>query len=236
MRAGILAAGAGSRFVEAGWEEPKPLIRIKDKAIISHVLDNLFTAGVENVDVLLNGEKRFDPVEAHLKKMPEARRIRVWRRTTRSSYESFCFLLERLEKPPFLISTVDSILAQEDLNDFLKVESYPVACSLALAVTDFVHDDNPLWVDLNQEGKITRIGDRVPDKRHVTAGLYLILRDLKNHAADHRFSALRHYLKHLTESGVSVWGKKFRVALDIDSPGDIQVAESFLQQERHTQN
>lgn len=229
MNAGILAAGTGSRFVAAGWDEPKPLIRIKGKPIISHVLDNLFFAGVENVDILLNGEKRFDPVEEYLNELPEASRIRVWRKTTQSSYESFCFLMERLVTPPFVISTVDSILAREDLDDFLHQESYPGTCRISLAVTDFVHDENPLWVELDKEGKIRCIGDSVPQKHQVTAGLYLILKDLKKPAPDHRFPALRYYLQHLMRDKGIVCGKIFRTVLDIDNPEDIRVAESILQ-------
>ena len=39
-----------------------------------------------------------------------------------------------------MMSTVDSILHQEELHRFLQVKSYPADCRLALAVTDSVSD------------------------------------------------------------------------------------------------
>ncbi len=226
MKAGILAAGTGSRFVQAGWDVPKPLIRIKGKPIISHVLDNLFDAGVETVDIILNGQERFDPTEEFIRQLPQASKIRVWRKSTQSSFESFCFLMGRLQEPPFVISTVDSILVKEDLRDFLNLGTYPAECSLALAVTGFVHDEKPLWVEMTEQGQIIRMGDAVQNRRYVTAGLYLVLKGLSEPGSMGRFSALRHYLGHLMKVGEPVWGKIFQRVMDIDRPEDIEIAES----------
>ena len=180
MKAGIIAAGTGSRFFEAGWNEPKPLIPVNGKPLIAYVLENLFQAGVNRIDILLNEEPRFDPVDAYLKELPEAARIQVWRKTTRSSYESFRYVMARLNKPPFLICTVDTIMNHEELGDYLSLDSYPSDCGLVLAVTDFVYDEKPLWVELTEAGQITCLGDSVAHKQYVTAGAYLILKEITN--------------------------------------------------------
>ncbi len=183
MKAGILAAGTGSRFLQAGWDEPKPLVRLADRPIIHHVLDNLFQAGVESVEVLLNGHERFDPVEDYLRGLPGAeQRIRVSRKITRSSFETFSCLLKQMGPPPFVLSTVDSILDRRDLERFLQPESYPPECALALAVTDYVNDEKPLWVEFDPTGKISCIGEGVSEKRYVTAGIYFVLKDLSETA------------------------------------------------------
>lgn len=227
MKAGILAAGEGSRFVRAGWDVPKPLIRVGGKPILVHVLDNLFHAGIETVDIILNGEERFDQTEAFIESLPQASRIRVWRKSTRSSFESFCFLTDQLREPPFVISTVDAVTAEQDLRDFLDLRTYPDTCSLALAVTDFVRDEKPLWVEMTEKGRIVCIGEGVRDKRHVTAGLYLVLKELNARGPNRdRFPALRNYLGHLMEIETPVWGKMFERVLDIDEPEDIEIAES----------
>lgn len=105
MKAGIFAAGMGSRFREAGCTVPKPLVKLQDRPLVRHVLDNLFRADIESVDILLNKESSFDAVESYLLDVPEAGRIRTWRKTTTSSYESFCYIMDRLGDPPFLITT-----------------------------------------------------------------------------------------------------------------------------------
>ncbi|MFC1889046.1 NDP-sugar synthase [Thermodesulfobacteriota bacterium] len=229
MKAGILAAGAGSRFVEAGWKEPKPLIELQGRPIVSHVLEGLFRAGIDGVEILLNGKPRFDPVEAYVKQLPESQMIRVWRKTTPSSFASFRFLMDRLGSPPYLLTTVDTIFLQEDLDAFIRQDAYPPSCGLALAVTDFVHDTNPLWADLEEGGRIRALGESTVVRSHVTAGLYLVLKDLADRAKGQTFPALRAFLQSLVLDGeAEVYGRVFRRALDIDSPEDIEVAESVL--------
>lgn len=228
MKAGILAAGVGSRFVEAGWSEPKPLIELRGKPIVSHVLEGLFRAGIDGVEILLNGEPRFDPVEAYVKQLPESSRIRVRRKTTPSSFASFRFLMETLADPPYLLTTVDTIFGQEDLDAFIRRDAYPPSCGLALAVTDFVHDTSPLWADLEEGGRIGALGESAVVRRHVTAGLYLVLKDLAGSTKGQTYSALRKFLQSLVLGGVELHGKYFDKALDIDSPEDIEVAERVL--------
>ncbi|MEW6439601.1 MAG: NTP transferase domain-containing protein [bacterium] len=226
MKAGIFAAGTGSRFLEAGWREPKPLIRIQGRPLISYLLDNLFQAGVDRTEVLLNEEPRFDAVEQYLSERPEARRIHVSRKTTASSYESFAFLMERLGDPPYLLTTVDTIVSGRELKALLAVGSYPAECSLVLAVTKFVEDTKPLWVELSETGRVDRIGSSVCGRQWVTAGLYLVLKDLPGLAAGRTVPALRNYLEWVVDR-VCVWGKEFAMALDIDSPEDVRLAERF---------
>jgi NDP-sugar pyrophosphorylase family protein len=232
MKAGIFAAGMGSRFQQAGWRQPKPLIALHGKPLIAHVLENLFQAGIEEVDLLLNREPQSDPVDAYVRGLPEASRVRIWRKTTSTSYESFCFLMDRIGSPPFLLSTVDTIFPVDALKDFLEIRSYPSSCRLALAVTDWVHDEKPLWVGIGEEGKILEIGESVSAKESVTAGLYLVLRELAVPATGKPFAALRDFLVNVVEKGGEVWAKRFPMALDIDSPEDIRMAESLLHESR----
>ena len=230
MKAGIFAAGMGSRFQEAGWRQPKPLIALHGKPLIAFVLESFFQAGIKEVNLLLNKEPLSDPVETYVKALPEASRVRIWRKTTRTSYESFCFLMDRMGGPPFLLSTVDTIFPVDALKDFLVTQSYPSSCRLALAVTNWVHDEKPLWVEITEEGRILKIGESVSERKSVTAGLYLVLRELPEPATPKSFSALRDFLADLVGKGVGVWAKRFPMALDIDCPDDIRMAESLLQE------
>ena len=51
----IPAAGAGSRFANAGYQHPKPFIPIKGKSMIDHVIDNIATRA-DRVYVILRTE------------------------------------------------------------------------------------------------------------------------------------------------------------------------------------
>ena len=228
MKAGIFAAGTGSRFLQAGWKEPKPMVRINGKPLVSYLLDNLFQVGVERVEILLNGEPRFDAVEDYLRHLPEASRIGISRKTTASSYESFVFVMNRLGPPPFLMTTVDTISSRQELRALLDLEPYPPQCSLVLAVTDFQGDTKPLWVEWSREGRIRRIGESSATRDVVTAGLYLVLRELPKPAPETPVAALRDYLEFVVDLQSCVWGRKFNMALDIDCPEDVRLAESLL--------
>jgi len=140
--------------------------------------------------------------------------------------------MDRIGSPPFLLSTVDTIFPVDALKDFLVIRSYPSSCRLALAVTDWVHDEKPLWVEIGEEGKILNMGESVSEKESVTAGLYLVLRELAEPATERPFAALRDFLVDVVEKGGEVWAKRFPMALDIDCPEDIRMAESLLQEFR----
>lgn len=230
MKAGIFAAGMGTRFLEAGWKKPKPLISLRGKPLIGHVLESLSRAGIEEVELLLNEEPFFDPVQAYVEALPEDFRVRLWRKTTKSSYESFCFLMDRIGTPPFLLTTVDTLFPADALKDFLEVRSYPSTCRLVLAVTDFVDDEKPLWVEASEEGRILNIGESVSNRASVTAGLYLVLQALTEAGNRKSFGALRDFLGDLVGEQGEVWAKKFPMALDIDRPRDVRVAEGLLEE------
>jgi hypothetical protein len=100
---------------------------------------------------------------------------------------------------------------------------------MVLAVTDFVHDEKPLWLERNQDGKVLALGESVRSKTEVTAGLYLVLKELTGQKTRGPFTALREFLGDLVESGGEVWAGEFPMALDIDCPDDIRVAESLLE-------
>jgi len=228
MKAGIFAAGTGTRFLQAGWKEPKPLVQINGRPLLSYLMDSLFQAGVEHVEILLNGEPRFDAVGEYLRQRPEAAQIGISRKTTESSYESFVFVMKRLGTPPFVITTVDTIFSAGELKDLLALGPYPPQCSLVLAVTGFQGDTKPLWVELSEEGRIQRIGESSRGRDTVTAGLYLVLRELPKPGPNRPIAALREYLEFVVGQDSCVWGRRFKMALDIDSPEDVRLAESVL--------
>ncbi len=231
MKAGIIAAGHGTRFSEAGWGMPKPLVPVNGRHLIDHVLQSLLESGrVDQIGVLLNGEEGADLVEDHVRQGEYSSKVTVWRRTTASSYESFRYVCRRLGDTPFVISTVDTLFDPSELRGFLDLGLYQPRYELVLGVTDFVHDEKPLWVSQDRVGTVVSLGDEVPDKQLVTAGLYLVLRPLRELECQD-FSALRECLKCVVASGRSVFGSRLTRAIDVDTPEDVRLAEDFMRAE-----
>ena len=52
----IPMSGIGKRFIDAGYEDPKPLILVDDKPIIEHVI-GLFP-GVKDISFICNEDRR----------------------------------------------------------------------------------------------------------------------------------------------------------------------------------
>ena len=61
----VLAAGLGKRMRPLTADIPKPLVRLKGRALIDHVLDRLAAAGVARA--IVNVHFLADALEAHLK-------------------------------------------------------------------------------------------------------------------------------------------------------------------------
>lgn len=60
----VLAAGLGTRLRPITDGMPKPLVRIRGRALLDHAIDRLATAGVETV--VVNVHYRADQIIAHL--------------------------------------------------------------------------------------------------------------------------------------------------------------------------
>ena len=95
--------------------------------------------------------------------------------------------------------------------------------AFALGLTPHVDDDNPLWADLDESGRVRRLGGN--GGAHVTAGLYwLPARPVAEPSAD--FGRLRDYLKWLVDAGAPVYGVVLPLVFDIDRAHDVKAAES----------
>ena len=60
----VLCAGLGTRMASAANGRPKPLVRLRDKALLDHVLDRLAAAGVETA--VVNVHHLADQIERHV--------------------------------------------------------------------------------------------------------------------------------------------------------------------------
>ena len=57
MKAVILAAGQGTRIRAVHGERPKCLIKVDHKTILDHKLDGLFSAGIDQIEIVVRYEK-----------------------------------------------------------------------------------------------------------------------------------------------------------------------------------
>jgi NDP-sugar pyrophosphorylase family protein len=242
--AGILAAGEGSRLKGMGL--PKALVPVAGVPLIEWTLRGLKQAGAQTVACIVNENLR--EVERFLLTGDFGLQVRVLVQTTQSSLFSLLALREFLEAAPFLLCTTDTILPLHDWAGFGQAASTirrdgnnKEGLDALLGVTDFVEDENPLWVELDEttEGGLVRaIGPEAERSREsgvklITSGVYAFhpsIYDEAERIAEKEGARLRHLLARLPEVGKRVGAYCFQKTIDVDRPEDLKAAEAFLQE------
>lgn len=238
--AGIIAAGEGSRFKKSGITIHKPMIPVASFPLIGHTLKNLEFVGIKRAVIILNESER--SCVRWVKKNFLRLRLEFIVKSTKSSFESFWLVGQKLGAGRHLICTVDSICLPQELKKMVQV-SEPAALrasngksdNLYLGVTSFVDDEKPLWVIMdNETNQILRLGDPPTTlksgRQYATAGFYnvpdLIFRSLPKE----KILSLRWYLGWLLQKGFPIYGVPLKKVVDVDTPKDIHIAEKFLKE------
>lgn len=228
MKAGIIAAGEGSRLKSEGIEVPKPLVPVNGVPLIERLLRSFMRHGISEVVCIVNEQslevKRF--VEGLGLNIP----VRFVVQTTPSSMHSLFAIAPYLADECFLLSTVDSVFNEHEFSEFMNYAQQRNTVDGVLAVTSFIDDENPLYVRLDASQRILGFSKsaRTP---WVTGGLYVfspaIFKEIDN-VLQQGIERLRNFLGHLVTNGYVLESYAFSKIVDVDHVGDIQAAESLL--------
>ena len=230
MRAGILAAGSGSRL--RGQDAiPKPLRRVAGTPLIERVVDDLERAGATDIHIIINAEST--AIRDYLDRTARSSHLHWIVETTPSSMHSFFRVLESLSAfsadAPYVISTVDVVAPPGTFRRF-RERALTHHADVTFAVTNRIDEDRPLRIDIDERsGGVRSIGRE--NGRWATAGYYLVqpavLRE-RNAAEVAGFAALRAFFGHLHAQGYRLAALPMGDSVDVDSPPDIVAAEALL--------
>ncbi|HZY09690.1 MAG TPA: sugar phosphate nucleotidyltransferase [Bacteroidota bacterium] len=228
MKAGIIAAGEGTRLRADGISVPKPLVQVNGVPLIERLLNSFHRNHITEAVCIVNESsievKKF--VEGKSFKIP----VHFIVKSTPSSMHSLFELSQFLVDDRFLLTTVDSIFQDHEFSHFLKYsESRPTADGI-LAVTNFIDDENPLYVQMNSENRITSF-KKMEQSAWVTGGLYIFSSRIfkeREYVLHRRIERLRNFLAHLLEKDYRLEGFSFSKIVDVDHLQDISKAEELL--------
>ncbi|MEA3307532.1 MAG: NTP transferase domain-containing protein [Elusimicrobiota bacterium] len=227
--AGIFAAGRGSRLKAAFPNLIKPIIPIRQKPLIEWMLKLLREAGFDKITILFNS--RGEEAVNYLNTLNDFKGdLNFILKDTESSWESFSLLSKEIAKKSdnFLLTTVDSFYKPEELKGFAKTQSETNA-DLVLGITNKIHDEKPLYSDIEPSGRIINIGQTCMQKDYITSGLYLVSKALTDKMPDaETFPALRYYLANVVLQNKKIWSHKISESVDVDDASDILLAEDFI--------
>ena len=230
LRGGIIAAGDGSRLREAGFPMPKPLVPVAGVPLIESTIGNFVAAGVASLVIIVNEQAR-TCVEWVLGRFPDLD-VEFIVKTTESSLESFLEVSRRMRGGPALISTVDAWCWPADFVRFVDAALRRPSNASVLAVTPLVADEDPLWVHVDEEGRVQGLGERPATL--VTAGVYLISDRARAVPAPPSLGRLREFLAWLVRQGEPVYAEAIGSVVDVDRASDVALAEALARAGRET--
>jgi len=219
----VIAAGEGSRLKDLG--VPKPLVEIGGTPLIAHVLENFEAAGIASAAVIFNESER--DCEAFVRERFPRLVTSIRIKSTRSSLESYREILAAAPPGRLLVSTVDAFCPRKDFVRFVRRAEALPADATVLAVTRYVHDEKPLWVNLarGHEGRVSAIDGSRGDA--VTAGIYVFPENVRRLAWPADLGRLREYLAWLAREDHPIEALEIEKVVDVDRAEDVAAAEEL---------
>lgn len=230
MNYAIIAAGEGSRLVQEGVKLPKPLVNLNGTPMIKRLIDIFMRCNATSLSIIVNEEMH--QVREYLESLDLPVPLRLVVKSTPSSMHSFFEVSRQFEEGKFCLTTVDTIFHEEEFRKYIEAfENDTTGADGYMAVTSFIDDEKPLYIDTDNEMNITAFKDAAWDGvKFISGGIYGLtppaLRVLED-CMERGVSRMRNYQRALVESGLKLKAFAFDKIVDVDHAGDIETAAAF---------
>lgn len=229
MKYAIIAAGEGSRLASEGIKTPKPLIPLQGVPIIERLVRIFMRHGASSISIIVNeaqpetlsflhGLQREFPIDIVVKSTP-------------SSMHSLHALSHLLCGDKFCLTTVDTLFHEDEFAAYIDALEQSDSDGI-MAVTAYIDDEKPLYVDTDENLNITAFCD-TPDaeSRYISGGIYGLsprALDILDECMAQGIERMRNFQRRLVEGGMQLKAYPFSKIIDIDHAEDIAKAEKFL--------
>lgn len=232
MKFAIIAAGEGSRLASEGVKSPKPLIKIQGVPIIERLVKIFERAGASSISIVINSKQ--PDTERQLRNLQCNCPVNIVIKDTPSSMHSMHALAPHLRgEEKFCLTTVDTLFREEDFAQYIE----QLAASDndgVMAVTPYIDDEKPLYVETDGELRITAFSDTLcNDCKYISGGIYGLspkALDTLERCIERGESRMRNFQRALIADGLTLRACPIDKIIDIDHAGDIEKAEIFLAQ------
>lgn len=229
MKFAIIAAGEGSRLAQEGVKEPKPLIKLQGIPIIERLVMLFASHSAESINIIINGQQ---PGTLHLlQELQERYPINIVVKDTPSSMHSLHALSHLLRGGKFCLTTVDTIFKEREFTEYIKAFETSTLDGL-MAVTDYIDDEKPLYVETDAELNITAFADTPTDcSKYISGGIYGLsdkALDILDRCMADGIGRMRNFQRRLVSDGLRLKAYPFGKIIDIDHADEIAKAEKFL--------
>jgi len=236
----ILAGGTGSRLAADGVDGPKAVVAIAGRPQLLRLVDTLDRLGCPTITCMLRDAALDAPGGGHgstqaLLDGITARQsgVRVVPCRTPSSLHTLVDGLATVPSGDVFCTMVDTVMRTRDwqLVYAAATDALAAGADAVLAVTPFVDDERPLWVERDPSGFVRRVGDAPVSPACVTGGVYAFGAAARGEAARARrsgVSRMRGFLGRLVDEGARVATVEVTRIVDVDRRQDLELANAWL--------
>ncbi len=229
MNYAIIAAGEGSRLVQEGVTLPKPLVKLNGVEMIRRLIDIFLKNNASSISIIVNEE--MTQVQDYLTNLELGIPFNVVIKSTPSSMHSFFELRDFLRDGKFCLTTVDTIFKEDEFSEYIQTFINDSESDGMMAVTDFIDDEKPLYVDVNDRMAIKGFLDHSDNCKYISGGIYGLTPkaiDTLEDCLDSGQARMRNFQRQLVADNLQLKAYPFEKIVDVDHAGDIVKAEKFL--------
>lgn len=229
MNYAIIAAGEGSRLVQEGVTLPKPLVKLGGKEMIGRLIDVFMNNNAESVSVIVNEE--MNEVQDYVSNLELGIPFNIVVKSTPSSMHSFFELRNFLRDGKFCLTTVDTIFREEEFTAYINSFINDTDNDGMMAVTSYIDDEKPLYVDTDSNLNIKGFLDKSSDCRYISGGIYGLTPkaiDTLESCLESGQSRMRNFQRQLITDRLKLKAFPFAKIVDVDHIQDIEKAEQFI--------
>ncbi len=231
MNYAIIAAGEGSRLAQEGVSLPKPLVRLNGEPMLRRLIGIMMECNPESLSIIVN--EQMTEVREFVESLELPVPLHLVVKSTPSSMHSFWEVSRAFPSTgKFVLTTVDTIFREDEFRDYVKAFEESDDADGYMAVTSFIDDEKPLYIDVDDDMWITAFRDAPFDGvRYISGGIYGLTPpalDVLDRCMKEGVSRMRNYQRALVEAGLKLRAYPFRKIVDVDHAGDIATAEAFI--------
>ncbi|MCI6855915.1 MAG: NTP transferase domain-containing protein [Bacteroidales bacterium] len=230
MNYAIIAAGEGSRLAQEGVAKPKPLVELNGEPMIGRLINIFRRCNAESISIIVN--EQMTEVRQYLESLDLDIPFRLVVKSTPSSMHSFYELSRVMPSGRFCLTTVDTIFREDDLRHYIEAMEAASDCDGMMAVTPYVDDEKPLWVETDEALNIVNFRDQSFDgAKYISGGVYALsdkaVKVLERCMAN-GVSRMRNFQRALVADGLKLKAYPIAKILDVDHASDIEKAINFI--------
>ena len=197
--------------------------------MILRLIDVFLANHSESISIIVNNEMK--QVQDYVSDLKLDIPLNIIVKSTPSSMHSFFELRNFLRAGKFCLTTVDTIFKEDEFSAYIQAFRNDKSADGMMAVTDFIDDEKPLYVDVNTDMQIRGFLDQSDDCKYISGGIYGLTPkaiDTLENCLKSGQSRMRNFQRQLVEDGLNLKAYPFGKIVDVDHAGDIEKAEQFL--------